>query len=1477
MIDHRITRPFESEIAPDDFPTGRPAVSSASHISPFPISERSLDGGTNGPLVSAADFHNRDVRRRQIERSATHTPTGAAVDFSSGPPHVTRTVERQSWMDAQSVERARLEEEYENESCIYATKGWPGQCATEDAKMSNVESEQLGEMASEMMKEKETKKRSKKRDHKNRHADHHGHRKQNHKDKDHVLQPRGDNVKAENNAKATFNPTPMRSSTGTTEGHRNDGVEEIKPSPKEIPSQSDRNAPPMPSVPWDSSNNMTAFGFPPMFFPPVSPFGQYPPPQPTSEQQLQQPPGMQMQDFPWGLQAHHPNAPPRPDSDKGNGDLAFKIPYYGQYSDKPLPKQGDVREPHPNPNIYNRGIPPVPHSGTCSPRTLPPDARFPFPPWGQSEPNAVSPVQRQELRSPRSGRFDHTHPHVAPGYSAVSSGVHDSQWPMSVPSQTGGIPLEFNLPPGSMYTGAEPLPTVGTAATEDHAHPRDTALKFDKHGSRSASSVPTEQADSNEADQELARLREQMKKNAEDSRKAIKEEKKSGDPHEQRLAALAILAHSTPKGEKQRNGGNSDRSKAQTKKSKDKAAKDVDPTYVETSEGFIKTYERGEGVPDVQESNSTSPGSTRASLGKPPARRMTQRTQKTLETQPTFTSGPSFGHFGRPFSHEFDGATPDSYTAGVIDSFPVDPARIVIMQRTVAANPGFGVPVSALGGFGLGMGIFSSFEDTTENSQRGEHSIKRSAYVETVSDEEDPRIVNAASHSLQRGLPSVTAEKVYDARSEQEQVKQAVASSFAGPELMIRSAVLSLPFLADHDNQQELSVKQGDDTPKFLTASLQGSPIFKEVHNSSIAFTDHANSVPPPHPKRFSQALTTASLVDQLVQGSQHHDETLCQLLMAARDPKLGEAAKRAVRHAARKRVMRLMSEQPNNAHSTGSTPTFKGKDKPLPAQPKNREEDEAPLWSQPLFEMLAETQTRLNELDARLPYVATREVTDSLSPEDDFAETQARAALHNLLFPDLPMEVPFFVDQYGNPHTSHHLGSSRNHVDTREIRGRGTSTDTGFGAKVETLFTDGHSSESTAREGDRETESVGAKGVIPEGVPLSDSADRQNGKPTFIPPVVRPKVKQDMPTIHIQSPTTNTTSTAGAQRSRNAPSPAFSRMRQNSKHDQLHDVAELSQENPLHGGESGPDGRASPVNIPVHRSQDIQSHEQMRTDALMQHIQRSRPWNIVTQRLFAWALVWPAEDFYRSLKTIALGQQYLLSPAINWLVSPWPLAMPLRALNIFGSFQMVPPNMLILGQTVSPISLQSDAINRAVHAVRMVWEKNDLAMHSRSWKICGIVSGGVLDYLKSMVFAEDRATPKTAFSFEEPPRVIVALAKHRNDPDHWSAHRFDLMTGRLVTMTFSHEEKSLIDGRPFMWWHVIRQAWPQFNIPHPDHLAQQTRRVLTSEGAKHDNSLAAANAARNLLLGWKPERPTEMQKLRELVWQENKPVAEDY
>lgn len=78
-----------------------------------------------------------------------------------------------------------------------------------------------------------------------------------------------------------------------------------------------------------------------------------------------------------------------------------------------------------------------------------------------------------------------------------------------------------------------------------------------------------------------------------------------------------------------------------------------------------------------------------------------------------------------------------------------------------------------------------------------------------------------------------------------------------------------------------------------------------------------------------------------------------------------------------------------------------------------------------------------------------------------------------------------------------------------------------------------------------------------------------------------------------------------------------------------------------------------------------------------------------------------------------------------------------------------------------------------------------------------------------------------------------------------------DIDTGPFMCRLNTPALRPLIDNSasPDVGWHCIRQAWPQYHIPHPDHLAQQTRRILTAQSAKNNNSLAATNAARNLLL----------------------------
>ncbi|KAJ9124190.1 hypothetical protein QFC22_000987 [Naganishia vaughanmartiniae] len=1159
-----------------------------------PTTEHSIAGGHDEPLVSAAEFHNREVGQRHAEQTLHHKPIEVTVEHQSNS--LARAVERQSWMDAQSVERERLEEEYENESRVHAVRNDKGRSPAKvsvkldetpvDKSARSVEIDNEKDEADRVeIKGKEAKDRSKKKDRHHRHKHRHSHRKHGHKDK-HDVSPKSANsgMKGENGATRSPERSRSRSTTAPSEIRQADGTEGTKPLPAKPSAHSALDAPAMTSAPWDLPSNMNTQGMSPIFYPPIPNSAQA-----ARGQQFHGPAGMPVQSFAWGARAQQVE-PPQGSSRDGNPSPAFTVPqYYGQSSAPSFPQKS------------NGNAPPVIHDETCSPRTVP-NARFPFPPFASANQMCSSSEQM-----PNSGFEGHPHNDMRQDGEPRLHGAHQGyggQWPMGMPSGPfADMPYGAYFAPADMPVPAALMPADVARAEQGHAIPVQTAKMSGQGSTKDTASARTEQEEKGESDQELERLRRQMKRNAEESRKAIDEEKTRSDLHGQRSAALAKLAGSRRTEGKQRAGNNSDRSDVKKRSKPGKAGNDPDPTYVETPEGFIKTYERVEVMSEPPEQGSSTPASTKASSKKPQPRRMTQQTQKTVATQPTFTSDPSFGHFGRPFSHDFEDGTSGLHSGFPIDPFPVDPARIVIMQRTVDAKPGFGIPVSALGGFGIGMGIFSPFEEQSEDDHRDEH-CKRSAYVETVSDKEDP----GGGHSQNAGHRACP-EVAYNARREHEQASGC---------------------------QQDLSSSEGDETPRTSAASLQGSLVLKEAHDSSTTITQPIESVPPPNPKRVSQALTTASLVDQLVQSSHHHDETLCQLLMAARDPKLGDAAKRAVRHAARDRVMRLTSDRLKLAGPLdGSVSTYRGKDKPLPAQPREQEAA-APAWSQALFEMLAETQNRLDELDARLPHIATRENTDSLLPEDDFAETQARAALHNLLFPDLPMEIPFFVDQYGNPHTSHHLGSSRNHVETREFRGRDIGTGTCADAKVETVFTDGHSSEDTARERNRGANITESKDNMAEWVSNAELPDRYvTAYSTMDPPPASAKAAEAMPTIRIQSPTTITTSNAGVHRSIGAPSPVSTQMAPHLEHEQLNDVTQASRSRVTVPHDLPPptDAYAQPG---VYR----EPHEQTKPDTAMERMQRSRSWDIVGQRLFSWALVWPAEDFYRSLKTIALDQQ---------------------------------------------------------------------------------------------------------------------------------------------------------------------------------------------------------------------------------------------
>ena len=103
---------------------------------------------------------------------------------------------------------------------------------------------------------------------------------------------------------------------------------------------------------------------------------------------------------------------------------------------------------------------------------------------------------------------------------------------------------------------------------------------------------------------------------------------------------------------------------------------------------------------------------------------------------------------------------------------------------------------------------------------------------------------------------------------------------------------------------------------------------------------DDAATVTAVSPRPLSIAPTTASNVKQLVAESKFHDETLCQLLDAARLNLIGDEAKKALNRAARARVielkdMRMKGDMLPEPH-TGYLPAVK-EDAPEKKKTKSR------------------------------------------------------------------------------------------------------------------------------------------------------------------------------------------------------------------------------------------------------------------------------------------------------------------------------------------------------------------------------------------------------------------------------------------------------------------------------------------------------------------------------------------------------------
>jgi hypothetical protein len=263
-------------------------------------------------------------------------------------------------------------------------------------------------------------------------------------------------------------------------------------------------------------------------------------------------------------------------------------------------------------------------------------------------------------------------------------------------------------------------------------------------------------------------------------------------------------------------------------------------------------------------------------------------------------------------------------------------------------------------------------------------------------------------------------------------------------------------------------------------------------------------------------------------------------------------------------------------------------------------------------------------------------------------------------------------------------------------------------------------------------------------------------------------------------------------------------------------------------------------------------------------------PWQRIHQRLLNWAIVWPVTELDSALNSTTRGNQVDEVALSIWSTQTYKRYVRSKMTDGPGGRVdrlFVPPNM-------------ADAISNAVFNGRH-----------------GDASGMLRELWHP-------------FGLDGMPRLLIVLAKHRSDENHWVVHRsvsvfvrsitqdtdqtrrnapsFSLPEGTLTTYD-SYPERCLPDGRvsassesehqtsgdelsnpvwsqPLGWWFAIRIAWPNAIYPSPDHLMQKMVRLHRPMQLGIDNSVAAAGIWRNLLMGSRAERSLDLERLRDLI-----------
>jgi len=218
-------------------------------------------------------------------------------------------------------------------------------------------------------------------------------------------------------------------------------------------------------------------------------------------------------------------------------------------------------------------------------------------------------------------------------------------------------------------------------------------------------------------------------------------------------------------------------------------------------------------------------------------------------------------------------------------------------------------------------------------------------------------------------------------------------------------------------------------------------------------------------------------------------------------------------------------------------------------------------------------------------------------------------------------------------------------------------------------------------------------------------------------------------------------------------------------------------------------------------------------------------PWQRIHQRLLNWAIIWPMSELEAALNSTTRGHQVDEIALSIWSTQSYKRYVRSKMTDSpAGRVDrlFVPPNV-------------ADAISTAV-------------FNGRHGDAC--------------MMLRDLWAP---FGLDGIPRLLIVLAKHRTDENHWVVHRFSLPDGQLTTYD-TYPEKCLPDGRPLGWWFAIRIAWPDANYPSPDNLMQKMVRLHRPLQLGIDNSVAAAGIWRNLLMGSRAERSVDLERLRDLI-----------